>query len=29
VELMNRDYYSGRVAAWNDGSQIGSDGFPV
>jgi sialic acid synthase SpsE len=29
AELLNRDYYSGRVAAVHSGVQIGSDGKPV
>lgn len=28
-ELLNRDYYSGRVAAFHDGVQVGSDGITI
>jgi sialic acid synthase SpsE len=28
-ELLNRDYYSGRVAAFQDGVQVGSDGITI
>lgn len=27
AEMLNRDYYSGRVASWQNGVQIGSDGL--
>jgi sialic acid synthase SpsE len=29
TELLNRDYYSGRVASWRGDIQVGSDGLPA